>query len=261
MLLHFFRRNLVARAFIFGLIPGLVFALSSPAQAAKYKPLQTEGWSGEKLYDDSGRTLRVCYLYGPKDGQVRLGVRMLPNKHKALLLYNPDWSLPTGDVYDLTISFDGMRRMTVQAEAIGQETLGIDLIPGGSVEQGFRQGSELTIAAARAVYHFPLSGSARALSTVTQCFEPAKRATRPPASSGRGSSSNPFGEGTPPSGDGGGGGGHSSNPFGSALPNSGDSNAPEESSPSAPYIPRGLRNDIRFDQGDQPTRLLGDLPL
>lgn len=244
MLTSFFRCHLSPQTFILGLIACLAIALNSPAQAGADQKLQSGGWHGYKVYDSSGRALKGCYLFGPRDGQVFLGVRMMPNGERGLLLRHDSWSLPTGDVYDLTISFDGMQRISTKAEALGDHTLYIDFTAGGPVEEGFSRGNELVIAAARAVYHFPLRGSARALSTVTQCFQRPRPTARPPSGSGGGSSTNPFGEGAAPDsgGGGGGGGGGRSNPFGTALPNSGEDQDTDQ--PPAPYLPPGPRNDV-----------------
>ena len=194
----------LSAALLLALIPRV-----TKADISLLEEFEVAGWSGGAYAEDDGPG--YCSLSRQYDSDTTLGF-ILGEPALYLFLSRPDWRLPVGERYTLTLRVDQSWRRQLTGEVTGETILIIPL--GRDVEalQSLKRGRFLEIDARHQSFDFELMGTSRALNRLERCVERLVDA----------GTANPFGGPAEPLGEH--SGNQPENPFGQetlgALPNS-----------------------------------------
>ncbi|MGP1255163.1 MAG: hypothetical protein ACTS10_12165 [Kiloniellales bacterium] len=185
------------------------------------------GWRGAAAAEDDG--LGFCSLGKQYDSGTTLGF-VMGEPGLYLILSRPDWRLPIGERYTLTLRVDQSWQQQVTGEVTQDTVLVVSLGRDVEAVRNFKRGRFLEVDARYQSFDFELTGTSRALSLLERCVERLAYA----------GSADPFGDSTEPL--------SATNPFtGSADPFRERSNHDPEN-PFGQETPRALPFSDNWDR-------------
>lgn len=157
------------RAAASAILFSVLLAGSNAEARGPYGSVSIGNWQGGAYTNDKTGAFSHCAAGAPYQSGIYFMVMVDGNLGWALGFANEKWSITSGQVFQMALTFDGQAPFNVQGVAIGGSTVRVPMPDNSSLIAQFRKAKAMTAFTQGQLFQFKLDQTAQLLPTLANC--------------------------------------------------------------------------------------------